>query len=83
MGVPFCLQLTGDEALVLFEFLTRSGDFDRPTIEDQAERRALWNLQCLLEKQLPEPFQADYTGLLKAARDRLRDPDLQVDPPLG
>lgn len=74
MGDAITLQLTGDEALVLFEFLARwdeAGVFD---IQDQAEQRTLWNLQCLLEKQLVEPFQPNYKALVKAARDRLRDP---------
>ena len=44
------------------------------TVEDQAEQRALWNLCCLPEKQLVEPFPADYQRLVQEARDRLRDP---------
>jgi hypothetical protein len=40
-----------DEALVLFEFLSRFSDTDELRVEDQAEQRALSNLCCLLEKQ--------------------------------
>ena len=73
MSSPVTLRLTSDEALVLFEFLSRFSDDDRLKIEDQAEQRALWNLQCLLEEQLVEPFQSDYNDLLLCASDRLRD----------
>ena len=69
------IDLTSDEALVLFEFLQRFGDSDKLVLEDQAEERALWNLTCLLEKELAEPFAANYRQLLNQARDRLRDND--------
>jgi hypothetical protein len=69
------IELTNDEALVLFEFLQRFSDQDALRIEDPAERRALWNLGCLLEKRLAAPFRADYLDLLAEARGRLRDVD--------
>ncbi len=69
------VRLTQDEALVLFEFLSRYGDTGELQVEDQAERRALWNLCCLLEKELLEPFKPDYVELLESARSRLRDED--------
>ena len=71
----FKLELSVDEALVLFEFVNRFSESDRLSIADQAEARALWNLCCLLQKQLVEPFSPDYTLLLQQARDRLRDED--------
>lgn len=74
MGDPVRLELTADEALVLFEFLSRYSDSDSLSLVDQAEQRALWNLCCLLESRLVEPFCPDYAALVTAARDRLRDP---------
>lgn len=74
MGEPVRLELTADEALVLFEFLARFDDEETLTIQDQAEERALWNVHCLLQKQLVEIFRPDYKALLASARDRLRDP---------
>ena len=68
------LDLSEDEALVLFEFLTRYGESDRLEIADQAEQRALWNLCANLEKTLVEPFDPGYGELLVAARGRLRAP---------
>jgi hypothetical protein len=67
------IPLTADEALVLFEFLQRFSSTDELTIEDQSEQRALWNLCCLFEKHLSVPFDANYTEILQAAQDRLRD----------
>jgi hypothetical protein len=67
------VRLTPDEALVLFGFLSRYSDSDQLRVEDQAEQRVLWNLCCLLEKQLVEPFKPNYMGLLKSARSRVRN----------
>ena len=69
------VRLTSDEALVLFEWLHRT---DRTTdfadiVEDQAEQRVLWNLICVLEREIPELHEPNYHQLLAAARDRLRD----------
>lgn len=70
------LRLSGDEALVLFEWLNRTNkatnDFG-DLVEDQAEQRALWNLTCLLERELVEPFSPEYLELVEQARERLRD----------
>lgn len=68
------LELTRDEALVLFEFLARCDDNETLTLEDQAEERVLWKLEGLLEKQLVEIFDPSYKSLVESARERLRDP---------
>ncbi|HSQ56911.1 MAG TPA: hypothetical protein VLM40_14315 [Gemmata sp.] len=70
---PVGLTLTNDEALVLFEFLSRFLDTNELKIEDQAEQRALWNLQCLLESRLVEILLPNYRELVDQARNRLRD----------
>lgn len=67
------LVLARDEALVLFEFLSRFSDTNKLSIIDQAEERALWNLTCVLEKVLVEPFGTDYEERIRQARERLRD----------
>lgn len=66
------ITLDKDEALVLFEFLSRYSDTDKITFEDQAEQVALWNLQCLLESTLVEPFQKNYNQIIQKARDNIR-----------
>lgn len=74
MSDPIRLDLSADEALVLFEFLARISASDRLGLfEDQAEQRVLWNLEALLEKTLVAPLRPDYAQLLTAARGRVRD----------
>ena len=67
------IELSKSEALVLFEFLSRFSQGERLDIEDQAEERVLWDVQCLLERVLVEPLQPDYEVLLRAAREEVRD----------
>jgi len=67
------IKLSRDEAIVLFEFLSRFQEQESLGIVDQSEKRALWNLQATLEKDLTEPFSANYLDLLEQARARLRD----------
>jgi hypothetical protein len=61
----------------LFELVSRLSETDVLDLQDRAEAQALWNVCCLLEKQLVEPFQPEFQGLLKAARDELRPLDIE------
>jgi len=67
------IALTADEALVLFEFLSRYSDSEELNIVDQAEQRVLWNLCCIFEKKLIAPFNMEYAQALSEARARLLD----------
>ena len=68
------IELTKDEAIVLFEFLSRFNETDNPDLfDDQAEQRVLWDIECILEKELAEPFRTDYDEIVKQARNRVRD----------
>ena len=69
------LELTSNEALVLFDLLSRFSDSEKDEVvfEDQSERRVLWDMQCMLEAQLLEPFKEDYRKKLEKARDAIRD----------
>ena len=70
------IGLSRDQALVLFEWLARTGASDQPAeFEDQAEQRVLWDLEAVLESVLTEPLNADYRQRLDAARGRVRDPE--------
>ncbi len=60
---------------MLFEFLSRYSDEDKLIVEDQAEQRVLWDVQCVLEKELVEPFMPNYSALLDSAREMVRDKD--------
>ena len=62
------IELTGDQALVLFEWIRRFNEGDAKDLEDQAEERVLWDIAAMLEKELVEPLAQDYDRLLAEAR---------------
>ena len=67
------LELSAAEALVLFDWLARTSEAGAPVpFADQAEQQVLWDLQCVLERLLVEPFSADYASWLGAARSWVR-----------
>lgn len=68
-----CIRLTKEEAIVLFEFVSRFSEDRKLTIEDQAEERVLWDLCCTLESNLVEPLTPEYAQVLAQARNRIRD----------
>lgn len=68
------IKLDKDEALVLFEFLSRLNNKEiKEIFEDQAEQKTLWILEGQLEKQLVEPFKPEYKDIIKEARNKIRD----------
>ena len=68
------ITLNKDEALVLFEFLSRFNENDNKEIfQDQAEEKVLWRIEGQLEKILVEPFMPNYQDIIKEARNRIRD----------
>jgi hypothetical protein len=67
------LELSREEALVFFEWLSRFNKAER-SFEDQAEQRVLWDIEGMLESILVEPFDPKYAELLEAARAKVRDP---------
>ena len=74
------LDLDHEEALVLFDFLQREIDVGngaqlRPAIAHEGELWALNALNCLLEKQLVEPFQPDFASVVVQARAHLVERD--------
>jgi hypothetical protein len=70
---PVSLDLSHDEALVLFEFVARYSESSQLEIADPAEQRVLWDICCLLERSLVEPLDPNYDDFLAAARERVRD----------
>ena len=67
------LRLSKNEALVLFELVSRFSEKKKLSIEDQAEERVLWDICCSLEATLPQPLSADYAAVLAKARQLVRD----------
>jgi hypothetical protein len=65
------LELTDDEALVLFEWLSRLDESDAAPCEHDAERHVLWALHGQLERTLKEPLQPDYRNLVANARSKV------------
>jgi hypothetical protein len=75
MSEKIQINLSKDEAIVLFEFLSRFSERNVLEIADQSEERVLLNVFCDLEKTLVEPFAANYIETLKKSRERIRDGD--------
>jgi hypothetical protein len=67
------LELSREEAIVFFEWLTRFNKADDARFEDQAEQRVLWDMEAMLETALVEPFESNYGELLARARAAVRD----------
>jgi hypothetical protein len=62
------LDLTRAEAIVLIEFLMRFREADRLVIEHEAEQQLLWDLCCVVEKQLPELFDPQWKAVVERSR---------------
>jgi hypothetical protein len=67
------VSLSGDEALVLFELLSRFSEGKGLAIEHPSEERVLWDIACLLEKDLAEPLGKNWPKLLEIARKKVCD----------
>lgn len=67
------VEFSSEEALVLFEWVARTGEALEATFVDKAEQLVLWSIEGQLEKELVAPFRADYDRLLREARDAVRD----------
>jgi hypothetical protein len=68
------VDLSDDEALVLFELLYEYGSNEEGRelkVKHAAERNALWALSAQLEKNLVAPFEQNYVEELLKARVRL------------
>jgi hypothetical protein len=69
MGKVVAIELSGDDAVVLFEWLAGMGA--AKLIVGEAEQRVLWSIEAALEKSLAEPFAKDYPELVEQARRRI------------
>ncbi|MBI9076237.1 MAG: hypothetical protein JEZ02_12565 [Desulfatibacillum sp.] len=73
MDGTICLILNEDEALVLFDWVTRFNEKGLSEFEGQTEERVLWDIEAALEKSLAAPFKENYLKLPVDARRRVRD----------
>lgn len=67
------LKLSREEAIVFYDWLCRYNASENHSFEDQAEQRVLWNMECMLESVLMEPFSPNYREILATAREKIRD----------
>lgn len=67
------VEFTLDEALVLFEWLTRNDERGSVVVEHPAEQHVLWVIEGQLERNLQAPLSAQYRSLLNDARKRVSE----------
>ena len=82
------VELSLDEALVLFEWLTRNDERGNVAVEHPAEQQVLWMIESQLERNLNAPLSAQYRTLLEEARNRLSpqsadNPEKATETPSG
>ena len=63
-------KLTVAESIVLASLVERLDEIKDEIFSDY-EKRALWNLECMLEKELTEPLIDDYAATLNEAKKHL------------
>lgn len=84
----YVVTFTRNEAIVLEGLLARwSGSDERSAIEleDQAEQRLLWDLTCVIAEgpnaaSVAAGSTDDWTSIIAAARDAVRDPNTEPGP---
>ena len=69
----YTLNITEDEALVLFEFFARFGDTDKLEFTHSAEYIALMKVAGQIDRTTPAMFDPDYESLLGNARHRIAE----------
>jgi hypothetical protein len=68
------LNLTREEAIVLFEFVTSLNKReDLSLFQDQSEERVFWDIEASLESVMDEIFDKNYIDILLNSRIKLRD----------
>ena len=68
------IKITKNEALVLFDFLSRLNQNDNiDFFEDKAEKILLWNIESELEKELEDIFDSNYKLILEKARTEIHN----------
>lgn len=73
MNEAVTIDLSGDMAIVLLALVARLNQSESVEFADQAEQRALWDLESLLESAIPTVLSLDFASSLEQARKRLRD----------
>ena len=66
------IELTNQEALVLFEWLKQNSEKDE-LFAHRAEQYVLWCMEAQLDKALLEPCLSDYEAILRNARTQVEE----------
>lgn len=68
------ISLNDDELIVFFDWLVRfNGSENDAFFEDDSEKRVLWDLESLLEKNHDSVFKNNYRELLLEARCNIKN----------
>jgi hypothetical protein len=70
-GKPVTIELSKDESLILFEWLSKQSNADRPIEIDPIEQFALDRLLAKFESELVEILDPNYMKILDEARNHL------------
>jgi hypothetical protein len=70
---PITISLSKNEAIVLFEILSRSTELRSSIIQDKSEKAVFDQLCAGLKSILLEPFQPDFKETLKKAKQEIAD----------
>ena len=62
----YIIKLNNYEVLVFFDWLVKF--VENNEINDEAEQKILYDLECLLESTLEEPFMENYKNLIYIAK---------------
>ena len=62
----YIIKLNNYEVLVFFDWLVKF--VENNEINDEAEQKILYDLECLLESTLEEPFMKNYKNLIHIAK---------------
>lgn len=62
------IELTKEEALVLSDWLYRNSGNEK-YFDDDAVKCVFWSIECLLERELVEPFYENYAEIIAKAKE--------------
>ena len=62
----YIIKLNNYEVLVFFDWLVKF--VENNEINDEAEQKILYDLECLLDSTLEEPFMENYKNLIHIAK---------------
>lgn len=67
------IKLSDEQALVLYDWLSRFDEADNFPVDDPAEEQVFWAIHGQLEKALSAQFRDDYAALVEAARKHVKE----------